>query len=88
MVKKNSTESGDADDDQPRAPEVQDVLASTNIVEEASDTGVSETGKKFTKIIQHIAYYYVVWISGSFYHGEGDQATGMDRVGTCHYNPF
>jgi hypothetical protein len=33
---------------------VQDVLAFTNDVEETRDTGVSEKGKEFTKIIQHI----------------------------------
>jgi hypothetical protein len=53
MVKKKGSKSGDAGDDQPRVSEVQDVLGFTNDVEEASDTGVSETGKEFTKMIQH-----------------------------------
>jgi hypothetical protein len=54
MVKKKGYKSDDADDDQPRAPEVQDVLAFTNNVEEARATGVNEKGKEFIKIIQHI----------------------------------
>jgi hypothetical protein len=51
MVEKKSSKSGDAGDDQPRAQEMQDVLGLNDDVEEASDTGVSETGKEFTKII-------------------------------------
>jgi hypothetical protein len=54
MVTKKVSKSGDAGDDQPRAPEVQDVLGLTDDVEEASDAGGSETAKEFTKINQHI----------------------------------
>jgi hypothetical protein len=57
MVKKKVSKSGDAGDDQPRAPDVQDVLGFTNDVEEASYTGGAETGKAFTKIIQHIIMF-------------------------------
>jgi hypothetical protein len=48
MVKKKVPMSGDTGDDQPRAPEVQDILRFTNNVEDASDTGGGETGKEFT----------------------------------------
>jgi hypothetical protein len=54
MVKKKGPKSGNAGDDHPRAPEVQDVLAFTDDVEEASDTGAIETGKAFTNIIHNI----------------------------------
>jgi hypothetical protein len=54
MVKKKVSKSGDTGDDQPRAPEVQDVLGFADDAEEASDTGGGEKGKAFTKIIQHI----------------------------------
>jgi hypothetical protein len=57
MVKKKGSKSDDADDDQPRAPEVQDALAFTNDVKEARNTGVNEKGKDFTKIIKHIIMF-------------------------------
>jgi hypothetical protein len=53
MGKKKVSKSGDAVDDPPRVPEVQDILGFTNDVEEASDTGGGETGKEFTKLIHH-----------------------------------
>jgi hypothetical protein len=54
MVKKKGSKSDDADYDQPRAPEVQDVLAFTDDVDEARDTGVNEKRKEFPKIINYI----------------------------------
>jgi hypothetical protein len=49
MVKKKASKSSDAGDDQPHAPEVQDVLGFTDDVEEASDTGRSETANVLTR---------------------------------------
>jgi hypothetical protein len=54
MVKKKTSKSVDAGDDQLRAQEMQDAFGLNDDVEEASATGVSEMGKEFTKIIQHI----------------------------------